>query len=94
MDQYVLCGFGKVDGFNGSFAVAVIGAIVVLLIYEKSKAGAELSEIIRLRQVAFIIQNNYHLSSVRPPPQLARCPSTPYIGVFLMVMLTARRNRQ
>ncbi len=32
-------GFGKVDGFNfGSFAVAVIGAIVVLLIYRKSKA--------------------------------------------------------
>ncbi len=36
-------GFGKVDGFNfGSFAVAVIGAIVVLLIY-----SAELSEIIK-----------------------------------------------
>ncbi|MCF3918498.1 GlsB/YeaQ/YmgE family stress response membrane protein, partial [Salmonella enterica subsp. enterica serovar Weltevreden] len=28
------CGFGKVDGFNfGSFAVAVSGAIVVLLLY-------------------------------------------------------------
>lgn len=32
-------GFGKVDGFNfGSFAVAVIGAIVVLLIYRKIKS--------------------------------------------------------
>ncbi len=31
--------FGKVDGFNfGSFAVAVIGAIVVLLIYRKIKS--------------------------------------------------------
>ncbi|MFW3733517.1 GlsB/YeaQ/YmgE family stress response membrane protein [Klebsiella pneumoniae] len=29
-------GFGKVDGFNfGSFVVAVIGAIVVLYIYNK-----------------------------------------------------------
>lgn len=42
-------GFGKVDGFNfGSFAVAVIGAIVVLLIYRKiKKLNAELSEIIK-----------------------------------------------
>ncbi|AHV22638.1 hypothetical protein AU27_10325 [Salmonella enterica subsp. enterica serovar Enteritidis str. EC20110353] len=42
-------GFGKVDGFNfGSFAVAVIGAIVVLLIYRKNqKLNAELSEIIK-----------------------------------------------
>ncbi|QMI04952.1 GlsB/YeaQ/YmgE family stress response membrane protein [Citrobacter sp. RHB25-C09] len=32
-------GFGKVDGFNfGSFAVAVIGAIVVLVIYRKIKS--------------------------------------------------------
>lgn len=32
-------GFGKVDGFNfGSFVVAVIGAIVVLLIYRKIKS--------------------------------------------------------
>ena len=34
-----LFGFGKVDGFNfGSFAVAVIGALVVLFICRKSKA--------------------------------------------------------
>ena len=33
-----LFGFGKVDGFNfGSFAVAVIGALVVLFIYRKIK---------------------------------------------------------
>lgn len=32
-------GFGKVDGFNfGSFVVAVIGAIVVLYIYNKVKS--------------------------------------------------------
>ena len=32
-------GYGKVDGFNfGSFVVAVIGAIVVLLIYRKIKS--------------------------------------------------------
>ncbi|HEC2029832.1 GlsB/YeaQ/YmgE family stress response membrane protein [Klebsiella michiganensis] len=32
-------GFGKVDGFNfGSFVVAVIGAIVVLFIYNKVKS--------------------------------------------------------
>lgn len=32
-------GFGKVDGFNlGSFAVAVIGAIVVLWIYRKIRS--------------------------------------------------------
>jgi len=32
-------GFGKVDGFNfGSFVVAVIGAIVVLYIYNKIKS--------------------------------------------------------
>lgn len=32
-------GFGKVDGFNlGSFAVAVIGAIVVLAVYRKIKS--------------------------------------------------------
>jgi uncharacterized membrane protein YeaQ/YmgE (transglycosylase-associated protein family) len=32
-------GFGKVDGFNfGSFAVAVIGALVVLFIYRKVKS--------------------------------------------------------
>lgn len=32
-------GFGKVDGFNfGSFAVAVIGALVVLFIYRKLKS--------------------------------------------------------
>ncbi len=32
-------GFGKVDGFNfSSFAVTVIGAIVVLLIYRKIKS--------------------------------------------------------
>lgn len=32
-------GFGKVDGFNfGSFAVAVIGAIVVLYIFKKIKS--------------------------------------------------------
>lgn len=31
-----LFGFGKVDGFNfGSFVVAVIGAIVVLFIYQE-----------------------------------------------------------
>ncbi|MBJ4257941.1 GlsB/YeaQ/YmgE family stress response membrane protein, partial [Salmonella enterica subsp. enterica serovar Typhimurium] len=31
--------YGKVDGFNfGSFVVAVIGAIVVLLIYRKIKS--------------------------------------------------------
>ena len=34
-----LFGFGKVDGFNfGSFAVAVIGALVVLFIYRKIKS--------------------------------------------------------
>lgn len=33
-------GFGKVDGFNfGSFVVAVIGAIVVLYIYNKVKSS-------------------------------------------------------
>ncbi|MBP6562778.1 MAG: GlsB/YeaQ/YmgE family stress response membrane protein [Neisseriaceae bacterium] len=32
-----LFGMGKVDGFNmGSFAVAVIGALVVLFIYRKA----------------------------------------------------------
>ncbi|HHG0472276.1 TPA: GlsB/YeaQ/YmgE family stress response membrane protein [Proteus mirabilis] len=32
-------GFGKVDGYNfGSFVVAVIGAIVVLYIYNKVKS--------------------------------------------------------
>lgn len=32
-------GFGKVDGFNiGSFVVAVIGALVVLLIYRKVRS--------------------------------------------------------
>lgn len=34
-----LFGFGKVDGFNiGSFAVAVVGAIVVLWIYRKVRS--------------------------------------------------------
>lgn len=34
-----LLGFGKVDGFNfGSFAVAIIGALVVLFIYRKVKS--------------------------------------------------------
>jgi Predicted membrane protein len=34
-----LFGFGKVDGFNiGSFAVAVVGALVVLFIYRKIKS--------------------------------------------------------
>ncbi|MNS82074.1 hypothetical protein D3C72_1158090 [compost metagenome] len=34
-----LLGFGKVDGFNiGSFAVAVIGALVVLFAYRKIKS--------------------------------------------------------
>ncbi|MBG6245274.1 GlsB/YeaQ/YmgE family stress response membrane protein [Candidatus Symbiopectobacterium sp. 'North America'] len=32
-------GFGRVDGFNlGSFCVAVIGALVVLLVYRKIRA--------------------------------------------------------
>jgi uncharacterized membrane protein YeaQ/YmgE (transglycosylase-associated protein family) len=32
-------GFGKVDGFNiGSFAVAVIGSLIVLFIYRKMKS--------------------------------------------------------
>lgn len=35
----VLFGFGKVDGFNfGSFAVAVIGSIVVLWIFRKIRS--------------------------------------------------------
>ena len=34
-----LFGFGKVDGFNfGSFVVAVIGAILILYIYNKVKS--------------------------------------------------------
>ncbi|MGK0603432.1 GlsB/YeaQ/YmgE family stress response membrane protein [Yokenella regensburgei] len=34
-----LFGFGKVDGFNtGSFAVAVVGALVVLFIYRKLRS--------------------------------------------------------
>ncbi|OON41459.1 hypothetical protein BTJ39_05745 [Izhakiella australiensis] len=34
-----LLGFGKVDGFNvGSFAVAVVGALVVLFIYRKLRS--------------------------------------------------------
>ncbi|MCW2474059.1 MULTISPECIES: GlsB/YeaQ/YmgE family stress response membrane protein [unclassified Symbiopectobacterium] len=32
-------GFGRVDGFNlGSFCVAVVGALVVLLVYRKIRA--------------------------------------------------------
>lgn len=71
-------GFGKVDGFNfGSFAVAVIGAIVVLLIYRKSKLNAELSEIIKATTGSLYYSNEFTTSPVRyPPPQLARCPST------------------
>ncbi|XXG93739.1 GlsB/YeaQ/YmgE family stress response membrane protein [Neisseria sp. Ec49-e6-T10] len=34
-------GMGKVDGFNiGSFVVAIIGALVVLFIYQKIKANS------------------------------------------------------
>ncbi|PIJ48061.1 transglycosylase [Erwinia sp. OLTSP20] len=34
-----LLGFGKVDGFNiGSFAVAVVGTLVVLFIYRKLRS--------------------------------------------------------
>ena len=41
LDQYAVR-FGKVDGFNfGSFAVAVIGALVVLFIYRDQKLKLE-----------------------------------------------------
>lgn len=49
-----LFGFGKVDGFNfGSFVVAVIGALVVLFIYKKSKANAEIKQRLRIRSLCY-----------------------------------------